>query len=105
MDYSRPKHVDQLRVSTNPKLTYRGRVVKGSAAVPLRGDIGAVRKQKPEGFFHFTKDRYLVTTGAYVREKQRPLVILKNTQRKKSRMIQGYAASQDAKAPTVRSIV
>ena len=103
LDYSRPKNVDQMRVSTNPKLTYRGRVIKGQATVPLRGDIGKVHKQKPEGFFRFTKDRYLVTTGAYVREKQRPLVILKNTQRMKSRMIQGHAASQDAKASPVRS--
>jgi hypothetical protein len=85
--------VDELRVTTNPKLSYRGRVVRGQATVPLRGDIGKVRKQKPEGFFKFTKDRYLVTTGAYVREKQRPLVVMKNTQRMKSRHIQGHAAS------------
>jgi hypothetical protein len=61
--------------------------------VPLRGEIGAFHKQKPEGFFHFTKDRYLITTGAIVREKQRPLVVLKNTNRIKSRVIQGYATS------------
>lgn len=105
LDYSRPKSVDELRVSTNPKLTYRGRVIRGQATVPLRGEIGEVHKQKPEGFFHFTKDRYLVTTGAYVREKQRPLVILKNTQRMKSRHIQGHAASQDGKATAVRPTV
>lgn len=105
LDYSRPKNVDELRVSTNPKLSYRGRVVRGQSTVPLRGDIGTVRKQKPEGFFHFTKDRYIITTGAIVREKQRPLVVLKNTNRIKSRMIQGHAASQDAKATTARPII
>jgi len=67
--------------------------VRGQSTVPLRGDIGTVRKQKPAGFFHFTKDRYIITTGAVVREKQRPLVVLKNTNRIKSRMIQGHAAS------------
>lgn len=102
LDYSRPKNVNELRVSTNPKMTYRGRVVRGNAFVTKRGEIGEVHKQKPEGFFKFTKDRYLVTTGAYVREKQRPLVVLKNTQRMKSRYLQGHAASQDAKATTSR---
>lgn len=102
LDYSRPKSVDELRVATNPKLTYRGRVVRGTATVTKRGEIGEVRKHKPEGFFEFTKDRYLVTTGAYLREKQRPLVVLKNTNRMKSRHIQGHAASQDAKATAMR---
>lgn len=46
-----------------------------------------------------------MTTGAYVREKQRPLVVLKHTQRMKSRMVQGHAASQDAKAGTARPII
>lgn len=102
LDYSRPKNVDELRVSTNPKLSYRGRVIRGQSTVPVRGEIGEVHKQKPEGFFHFTKDRYLVTTGAYVREKQRPMIILKNTNRSKSRHIQGHAATQDAKGMTQR---
>ena len=102
LDYSKPKNVDELRVSTNPKLSFKGRVVRGTSAVPLRGDIGQVSKWKPDRFFKMTKDRYLVTTGAFVREKQRPLVVLKETQRIRSRHLQGHAVSQDAKAMASR---
>ena len=58
--------VDQLRISTNPKLEYTLNNLEGpaSSAVKNVGLIGRVEKQKPDTFFINSQDRWLTTTGA-----------------------------------------
>jgi hypothetical protein len=64
-----PYTVDQLRVSTNPKIEYEllnhegpaNSVIKIPATTKM---LGIVEKQRPDTFFINTQDRWLTTTGA-----------------------------------------
>jgi hypothetical protein len=79
-DYILPKTVDELRVKTNPKLTYNRPIIPGSH--PSRPPkIGIVRKNKPDRFAIWTPDRYFVTTGDRLKPKQTPQVVLKHSNR------------------------
>lgn len=79
-DFAKPKTVDDLRVKTNPKLTYAGRVVDGQKG-QRAGKIGAVSKNRVDTFFKNSPDRYFTTTGAVIKDKQRPLLEAKETSR------------------------
>jgi hypothetical protein len=65
--------VDQLRVSTNPKLEYTLNNLEGPANSTVKnvGLIGRVEKQTPDTFFINSQDRWLTTTGAEKGETQR----------------------------------
>ena len=43
--------VDDIRYTSNPKITYEGVVIPGQAIGTQRGDIGEVRKYHPDKFF------------------------------------------------------
>lgn len=60
-----PYTVDQLRVETNPKLSYSLANHEGPAGAIIKnvGIIGRVEKQHPDTFFINTQDRWLTTTG------------------------------------------
>lgn len=60
------KTVDQLRVSTNPKLEYSLDNLQGPAGSVIKnvGIQGKVEKYRPDGFFVNSQDRWLTTTGA-----------------------------------------
>lgn len=60
-----PKTVDELRVSTNPKLEYNLDNLEGPAQSVIKnpGIIGRVEKHNPDTFFINSQDRWLTTTG------------------------------------------
>lgn len=58
-----PKTVDELRATTNPKVTYDGVVLGGKRPVQNLGIHGRVEKQRPDTYYINTPDRYLTTTG------------------------------------------
>jgi hypothetical protein len=70
-----PYTVDQLRVSTNPKLEYELTNHEGPAQSAIKnvGIQGRVEKQRPDTFFINTQDRWLTTTGATKGETLRPI--------------------------------
>jgi len=73
-----PYTVDQMRVSTNPKLEYELANHEGPATsfiknVPTAQMIGRVEKQRPDTFFVNSQDRWLTTTGAEKGETLRPI--------------------------------
>jgi hypothetical protein len=73
-----PYTVDQMRVSTNPKLEYELANHEGPANsfiknVPTAQMIGRVEKQRPDTFFVNSQDRWLTTTGAEKGETLRPI--------------------------------
>lgn len=78
-----PKRVDELRVESNPKLTYSLKNYEGAAKanVTYRGDIGEYNYHGPDKFFHNTPDRYLVTTGAEKAPSGRAIYELKEQSR------------------------
>ena len=80
-DYSMPKTVDELRVKTNPKISYYGRVVSGQK-IAKPSKIGTVYKNRPDTFYIQEPDRYFTTTGQVIAEAQRPCQVLKYTNRK-----------------------
>lgn len=73
-----PYTVDQLRVSTNPKLEFELTNHEGPANSYIKNSsttqmIGRVEKQRPDTFFINNQDRWLTTTGAEKGETLRPL--------------------------------
>ncbi len=80
-DYAMPKTVDEMRVKTNPKISYYGRVVSGQK-IAKPSKIGTVYKNRPDTFYIQEPDRYFTTTGNVIAEAQRPCQILKYTNRK-----------------------
>lgn len=91
-DYIMPKNIDQLRPLSKPQISYKGRVVSGSAPVTRLGSIGKVEKYHPDAFFINSPDRYLTGQASVLRESKRPFVISKDTNRKNSRSYAGSAA-------------
>lgn len=80
-DYTLPKTVDELRVKTNPKVTYYLPVRAGSNPNFGSPKIGVVQKNRPDTFAVWTPDRYFITTGDRIKPKQRPEVVLKHSNR------------------------
>jgi hypothetical protein len=78
--YVRPKTVDELRVKTNPKMSYYGRIIAGQK-IAKPGKVGLVEKNRPDRFYVNNPDRYFTTTGACVGPTQRPKEILKYVNR------------------------
>lgn len=81
LDYSMPKSTNELRVKTNPKLSYYGRINSGQK-IAKPGKVGTVFKNRPDTFYIQNPDRYLTTTGAVTAPSIRPCQIVKFTNRK-----------------------
>jgi hypothetical protein len=69
-----PKSVDELRVATNPKITYTLDNLQGPVQSYVKnvGKLGVVEKNRPDTFFINSADRWLTTTGAEKGETLRP---------------------------------
>jgi hypothetical protein len=81
-DFMMPKTVDDLRVATNPKETFGGRVLPGQG-IPQRGNAGTVYKNRPSITEERTgTSRMFVTASGIEQATLRPDVIEnKETQR------------------------
>ena len=80
-DYVLPKTVDELRIATNPKVTYTTPVVRGISLHQKPGKTAAVTKNRPDRHFVNTPDRYYTTTGAVKGRKLRSQPVDKHTHR------------------------
>jgi hypothetical protein len=85
LDYVRPRNVDELRVATNPRVTYElppqappGSYVGQSAN---QTHIGEFAKNRPDKFYTQSEDMLFKTTGAYLKERNRPIQEVKPTAR------------------------
>ena len=86
-----PKNIDELRALSNPKITYKGRVITGKD-ISKRGKMGDMKKNRPDTFYHNGPERYLKTTGAVIKNKQRENFCAKTTNRQTTRAYQGNAS-------------
>jgi hypothetical protein len=73
-----PKTIDELRVDTNPKLTYELKDHEGPAYSFIKNPsstemLGRVEKQRPDTFYINSQDRWFTTTGAEKGETLRPI--------------------------------
>jgi len=57
------KSVDELRIKTNPKVTYGGVTLGGKRPVQNRGIEGKVEKNRPDTFYINSPQRYFTTPG------------------------------------------
>jgi len=103
-DYSMPKTTDEIRVKTNPKISYYGRVVSGEK-INKPGKIGTVYKNRPDTYYIQEPDRYFTTTGQVIAQEQRPCIITKYTNRKTTELKTrtGSAAPTNGTVAQVRS--
>lgn len=82
-DYVLPKTVDEMRVLTNPKVTFAGRVIPGQK-IGKTGKVGLLQKYRPTSYFENGPERFFVTTGQTVAPAMRPTVDLPVNQRGKT---------------------
>jgi hypothetical protein len=107
-NYAIPKSTDQLRTADNPKLQYKGRITSGKSNIDNRGTIGEVIKTTPDSFYiNDGVERAFTTTGAYVKDTQRPTVLVKDTNRQctSNNEYTGVAEAMTNKQATHRSMI
>jgi hypothetical protein len=94
------KSVDETRVASDPKVTYEGMFNAGKAIGTQRGDLGEVRKYRPDTFFlNESGERNFVTAGENTKPTERPTEVMKFQARTEtSREEFGVAAAADFKA-------
>ena len=76
-----PKTVDQLRASTNPKVTYGGQILgaysgNGLANSANKAMIGKLEKNRPDRHYENSADRWFTTTGQEKAQTARSAVVL-----------------------------
>lgn len=81
-----PKTVDELRVSTNPKMEYSLDNHQGPSYSHVQnvGILGKVEKYHPDTFFINTQDRWLTTTGQEKAQSLQPIQEVHDTMRTNS---------------------
>tara|TARA_B100000674_G_C37950606_1_gene967152 strand:+ start:1098 stop:2858 length:1761 start_codon:yes stop_codon:yes gene_type:complete len=72
-----PKNVDELRVKTNPKQSYKGQILGAKASVQSRGIMGSIEKRRPDTHYENCPDRWFTTTGIEKAQTQRAEELLK----------------------------
>ena len=102
LDYIKPKNVDELRVATNPKLTYRGRIIPGQKETQ-RGLVTKPSKNKPETYYRNSPERYM-TSVVRKKNRTRDRVNAKKTNRQCSVEYTGGAGPTQHQRPTKRGL-
>ena len=102
-----PKNIDELRVLSNPKLSYKGRVISGKSLTQNTSKMGKLYNHRPETFKEKNKKDHVydhfTTVGAITKEKKRPCILLKQTSRKKTSSYVGSGAPVTFKQPKFKS--
>ena len=103
-DYSMPKTTDEIRVKTNPKISYYGKINAGQK-IAKPGKVGTLYKNRPDTFYVQEADRYFTTTGQVIAPEQRPCIVTKYTNRKTTglKTRTGSAAPTNGTVAQVRS--
>ena len=92
--------IDELRATSNPKITYGGMIIAGKSIGAQRGEIGEVRKYHPDRFYmNEDGERNFVTTSENSKPRTRSDQIVKFQARSEtSSEFMGPAASSDFSA-------
>ena len=93
LSYARPRTTDEIRVATNPKVSFKGVTIAGANFVTRPGAIGEVRKHTPDTFYiNENGERNFTTTGASIKATERPVQVIRNTTRPETTVEYGGAA-------------
>jgi len=81
-----PKTVNELRVDTNPKMTFglaghEGPAISSIKEIPTQQNIGAVEKYTPDTYYSVGPKRWLTTTGAEKAPTARGIEVMQHTNR------------------------
>lgn len=102
-DYILPKDTDELRVLTNPKVSYGGRIVNGLKSAQ-RGLVAKPRKNKPETYYASDPERgnpSAAIKSAMMRKK----FCMKRTNKQNQRSYYGGLGSTEISKPKKESAV
>ena len=81
-DFSRPKTLDELRSKVNQRnATYEIPFQSPPTGTYQRAVVAPYAKNKPEKIYKQTEDNWFKTTGAVIKETNRPELAIKKTQR------------------------
>jgi hypothetical protein len=94
------KTVDELRVDSNPKVSYEMPIIPGTSIALQRGDIGETRKYRPDKFFiNQDGERNFTTVSENSRPTERAAQVMKYQSRQDtSTEVIGPAAASDFSA-------
>lgn len=94
------KSVDELRVESDPKISYEGVIVPGKSLAVQRGELGETRKYRPDTFFiNQNGERNFVTAGENTKPTERAAQVFKYQSRQDMGAENvGPAAAADFKA-------
>jgi hypothetical protein len=94
------KSVDELRVESDPKITYEGVIVPGKSLALQRGELGETRKYRPDTFFlNQNGERNFVTAGENSKPTERAAQVFKyQTRQEMGAENVGPAGAADFKA-------
>ena len=104
-DFIMPKNIDQLRSDNNPQISYEGRIIHGKSKINNRDSQLNIKKNRPETFYSKNEDNLFRTTGAQIKDKIRPGIIVKDTNRKVSQAYSGSAAPATVQVKANRALV
>jgi hypothetical protein len=105
-EFALPKTTDELRTLDNPKLTYEGRATGAPIAmVTNRGLQGIVKHRHPDKFYIQTPERYLKTTGAYLKPEMPGKFDAKATARQDSTSYEGVAGPASTHVESLRPAI
>jgi len=91
-DFIMPRDTDQIRVLSNPKISYKGRVIAGKNITVNPGEVGAIEKNKPDTYSKHGPERYFTTVGSVTKETAKPCLVMKDTNRKVTKSYTGSGA-------------
>ena len=82
-DFCMPKDVDELRVRSNPKMVYHGRVVAGQKGSEL-GKFGKMTKNRPETSFEHGPERFFGGMAQCTKPTAKQTFVDRDTHRQKT---------------------
>ena len=91
-----PKETNNLRSADNPKESYKGVIVPGQKGSKV-AKIGSVYKRRPEKTKEVNPKDYQPSGGAYRKPTKRDKIMIRNTNREKSKSIIGPATFEVSK--------
>lgn len=91
-DFVMPKDTNEIRVLTNPKLTYEGRIIAGLKEAQ-RGMVAAPKKYRPSRHYKNSPDRYFKTGGGQRATTLRSEIYRKPTKRNHTKSYYGGPVS------------
>lgn len=79
-EYAKPRSLEEIRTKSNQKETYFEIPFQSPPkGVEQRGIVTSYSKNKPERTYKQTEDNWFKTTGSIVKERERPIQVVKTT--------------------------